>query len=248
MQFTTFAATALLAASASAYKVLTPVLNSTVVKGQELDIKWSSVDTDADVFSVYISNFETNHWPPTIVSLAQNVARDDGSISLRIPCDLTSDFGWQINFINGTNTYVIYAQSARFKLTGNCIDPPPAPFPTGVYHNTTVTLPGTTITKQATATATVTKSVSTVIIATPIVWIVEPSAAPGATVYPTTCAANPTGPAGPGGKPTTTKGPAGPTGTGGLTPTKPPQFTGAASSLHVSGGLIAAVGAFALLL
>lgn len=243
MQFTTFAATALLAASASAYKVLTPVLNSTVVKGQELDIKWSSVDTDAETFSVYISNFETNHWPPTIVSLAQGVSRDDGSISLKIPCDLSSDYGWQINFINGTNTYVIYAQSARFKLTGDCVDAPPAPFPTGVYHN--VTLPGTTIVHEATATATVTKSVSTVIIATPIVWIVEPSAAPGATVYPTTCEASPTGPVH---KPTTTHGAAGPTGTGGLTPTKPPQFTGAASTLQMSGGLVAAVGALALLL
>jgi len=121
MQFTTLAATALLAASASAYQVLTPVLNATVAKGKELTIEWSSVDTDAETFSVYLSNFETNHWPPTILSLAQNVPRDDGSIDLRIPCDLSSDYGWQINFINGTNTYVIYAQSERFELTGDCV-------------------------------------------------------------------------------------------------------------------------------
>lgn len=264
MQFTTFAATALLAASASAYQILSPSGNTTIAKGSDLTINWSSVDTDADVFSVYISNFETKHWPPTILSLAQNVPRDDGSVSVRIPCDLSSDFGWQINFINGTNTYVIYAQSARFSLTGDCVDPTttaaPFPIPTS---NTTIVLPGTTIVQHATVTATVTKAVSTVIIATPIVWVVEPSKAGGCanqvtvTAYPSTCEAKPTGPVypggpgapgGPGGKPTTTKGPGSPTGTGGYSPTSPPQFTGAASSVQVSGALAAVVGAFALLL
>jgi hypothetical protein len=176
MQFTTIAAAALLAASVSAYEVMTPTLNSTVSKGETVSIEWTSVDTDAEIFSVYLTNFQTAHWPPTVLSLAQNVPRDDGSIELRIPCDLSSDYGWQINFINGTNTYVIYAQSPVFELTGDCVEPEPevsstssmVPYPTATgYANTT--------TVHATATETLCKTVETVIYATPIVWFVEPS-------------------------------------------------------------------------
>jgi hypothetical protein len=183
MQFKTIAAATLLAASVSAYEVLTPTLNSTVAKGETITIEWTSVDTDAEVFSVYLANFQTSHWPPTVLSLAQNVPRDDSSIDLRIPCDLSSDYGWQINFINGTNTYVIYAQSPVFELTGDCVEPTPEPtssypvvtgYPTATgYANTTAH--GSTVTVKTTATATLCKTVSTVVYATPLVWFVEPS-------------------------------------------------------------------------
>ncbi|KAA8577050.1 hypothetical protein EYC84_007062 [Monilinia fructicola] len=73
-----------------------------------LFLTWSSVDTDPSQFSIYLVNFKD--WPPTVVSLAQNVPQEDKSIDVTIPCNLRSDYGWQINFINGTNTYVIYAQ------------------------------------------------------------------------------------------------------------------------------------------
>jgi hypothetical protein len=33
--------------------------------------------------------------------------------------------GYQFNAINGTNTYVIYAQTSLFSLKGNCTEPPP---------------------------------------------------------------------------------------------------------------------------
>jgi len=122
-------------------------------------------------------------------------------------------------------------------------DEPSAPYPTAGY-NTTVTLPATTIVQEATVTATVTFSVSTVVIQTPIVWIVEPSAAPGATVYPTACSAHGTEPT----SPTVTKGAVSPTGTGVMIPTPPADFTGAASSVQVSGVLAAIVGGLALLL
>jgi len=37
---------------------------------------------------------------------------------------LTNSSGYQFNAINGTNTYVIYAQTGVFSLTGNCTNPP----------------------------------------------------------------------------------------------------------------------------
>ncbi|KAK8911980.1 hypothetical protein QC760_000966 [Botrytis cinerea] len=112
---------ATLVAAASAYTVLTPTLNSTVAKGKSTSVTWSSVDTDASQFSIYLVNFKD--WPPTVISLAQNVPQSDNSVDVTIPCDVKSDYGWQLNFINGTNTYVIYAQSNAFSLTGSCVDP-----------------------------------------------------------------------------------------------------------------------------
>lgn len=261
MQFTTIAAAAFLAASAAAYEVLTPTLNSTVSKGEKLTVEWTSVDTDAEIFSIYITNFATNHWPPTVVSLAQNVPRDDGSIDLYIPYSLSSDYGWQINFINGTNTYVIYAQSPVFELTGEGVDPTTSsafPTATGYTNTTTATVPGATVT----ATATLIKEVSTVIFKTPIVWFVEPSkeaAVKTVTHYangpaPTECATSGPKPTqGPGGHETKTPGGVAkpstlyhipPTGTGAPYPT----FTGAASSVQVSGAMALVVGAIAFML
>lgn len=121
MQF--FSTIASLVACVSAYQVLTPTANSTVAKGSTVNVKFSTVDTDASTFSVYLVNFATGHFPPTVLSLAQDVAQDAGSVNVRIPCSVSSDSGYQLNFINGTNTYVIYAQSADFTLTGDCIDP-----------------------------------------------------------------------------------------------------------------------------
>lgn len=91
---------AALVACASAYTVLTPSVNSTIAKGSAIDVKWSSVDTDASTFSIYLVNFQTAHWPPTVLSLAQNVNRDDGVASVRIPCSVSSDYGWQLNFVS----------------------------------------------------------------------------------------------------------------------------------------------------
>lgn len=171
-----------LVASASAYTVLTPTLNATVTKGSTLDIHYGTVDTDASTFSVYLVNFQTAHWPPTVLSLAQNVPQGSSanasSVSVRIPCDVSSDYGWQLNFINGTNTYVIYAQSQVFSLTGDCVDPTSsstsavAASTSAAAYATTVAANGTVVT----STATVYQAVQTVVYESPVVWFVQPSA------------------------------------------------------------------------
>ncbi|RDW77578.1 hypothetical protein BP6252_05631 [Coleophoma cylindrospora] len=180
MQFSkTLLTLASLFAASSAYTVLTPTLNSTVSKGSNVDVTWSSVDTDASTFSIYLVNFATAHYPPTVLSLAQNVPQADGSLSVRIPCDVSSDYGWQINFINGTNTYVIYAQSSPFTLTGDCVDPTTT---SSIPVSTTTTTASKYITvyDNSTTTATVTSiktAVETVAFgSTPVIWFVQPSA------------------------------------------------------------------------
>ncbi|BFZ56993.1 hypothetical protein PYCC9005_004043 [Savitreella phatthalungensis] len=143
-----FALAATLLTAVSAYQVTYPTANLTLTKGTDLNVRWTTVDTDPSTFSIYLVNFQTVHWPPTVISLAQNVQQSAGSATVRIPCSVTSDYGWQINFINGTNTYVIYAQSPMFSLTGQCTDPAPS--------------------------ASVSPA-QTVLISNPVVWFVQPS-------------------------------------------------------------------------
>ncbi|KAI9739131.1 MAG: hypothetical protein M1834_007344 [Cirrosporium novae-zelandiae] len=170
MRFAVIAASLL--GLASAYDVLTPTLNSTIAKGSSIDITWDTVDTDPSTFSIYIVNFATAHWPPTVLSLAQNVPQNAGSQTVRIPCSLSSDYGWQINFINGTNTYVIYAQSDRFSLTGSCVDP--------TTTSSSSAIPSATGSSYVQYNNTIYKNVTTyveeVVYENPIIWFLAPAA------------------------------------------------------------------------
>ncbi|TGO62725.1 hypothetical protein BOTNAR_0109g00010 [Botryotinia narcissicola] len=162
-----------LVAAASAYTVLTPALNSTVAKGKSTSVTWSSVDTDASQFSIYLVNFKD--WPPTVISLAQNVPQSAKSVDVTIPCDVSSDYGWQLNFINGTNTYVIYAQSNAFSLTGSCVDPTTSSS-VSVATTTAYATKNSTVTAFSTATTTaISKVIETVTFTNPIVWFVQPT-------------------------------------------------------------------------
>ncbi|TGO58704.1 hypothetical protein BCON_0052g00490 [Botryotinia convoluta] len=162
-----------LVAAASAYTVLTPTLNSTVAKGKPTSVTWSSVDTDASQFSIYLVNFKD--WPPTVISLAQNVPQSEKSVDVTIPCDVSSDYGWQLNFINGTNTYVIYAQSNAFSLTGSCVDPTTSSS-VSVATTTAYATKNSTVTAFSTATTTaISKVIETVTFTSPIVWFVQPT-------------------------------------------------------------------------
>lgn len=266
MQFSKLLSASALLAAVSAYTVTSPTLNSTITKGTTIDVEWTSVDTDASTFSIYLVNFQTAHWPPTVLSLAQDVPQSAGSQEVRIPCDVTSDYGWQINFINGTNTYVIYAQSAKFTLTGECVDPTTSSsvpvVTTTVINNVTTTV---------TATAAVNTAVETVIYETPVIWFVQPSAVVAAaamcppaaqqtvTVFangpaPVTCGGGsyPTHAPGSGYTNYTTtaaghKTTVASTGAASTT-TKAVAFTGAASNVKVGGGALALAAAVALLL
>ncbi|CCC07836.1 hypothetical protein SMACR_01401 [Sordaria macrospora] len=123
-----FALAALAAPLVSAIQFVEPAANATLHKGDTFDLKWSTVDTDPTDFSVYLVNFV--NWPPYYAPLAYNVEPSSGELSVTIPCDIDSSYGWQFNAINGTNVYVIYAQTPKFFISGGpcSVD---SPFPTG---------------------------------------------------------------------------------------------------------------------
>lgn len=109
----------------AAINITHPVANSTLAAGGSSKIAWTHVDTDPESLSLYLVNFV--NWPPSYVPLAFDEAVADGSANVHIPCDTPPSWGYQINAINGTNVYVIYAQSAKFFISpaispDTCID------------------------------------------------------------------------------------------------------------------------------
>ncbi|TLS22504.1 uncharacterized protein PpBr36_10069 [Pyricularia pennisetigena] len=135
---------------ASAIRFTSPVANATVTRGEaKHEVSWSSVDTDPERFSLYLVNFV--NWPPYYQQLATNVETAAGAAEIRIPCDLDVSGGYQINAINGTNVYVIYAQTPKFSIAGASCQDPVAAEPSTCASAVTVT---------ATATVTTTVTVS----------------------------------------------------------------------------------------
>lgn len=120
----------------SAIDFSSPAANSTVSKGESYKLTWNTVDTDPSTFSVFLVNFV--NWPPYYAPLALNVETAAGETEVKVPCNVDASSGYQFNAINGTNVYVIYAQTPKFSLTGDCEDPAPA-LPTCEAATVTVT-------------------------------------------------------------------------------------------------------------
>lgn len=129
-----FPAVAALAPLVTAIAFTSPRENTTVTRGSDVKLTWTSVNTDPKTFSVLLVNFVD--FPPSYVPLVQDVPTAAGEKTVRVPCSTPSSFGFQFNAINGTNVFVIYAQTPRIFVAGRaCSDPaPPAPAPpTGSY-------------------------------------------------------------------------------------------------------------------
>ncbi|GJD03596.1 extracellular proline-serine rich protein [Colletotrichum higginsianum] len=134
---------------------LLPSLNSTVTKGSSYELTWNTVDTDPSAFSIFLVNFV--NWPPSYTLLAQDIETAAGAASVKVPCSALNSYGYQFNAINGTNVYVIYAQTSKFSISGaDCTDdattlprlrPPPA-------RRRAPSLSRKTLSKNSTATAT----------------------------------------------------------------------------------------------
>ncbi|OJJ43479.1 hypothetical protein ASPZODRAFT_955998 [Penicilliopsis zonata CBS 506.65] len=115
----------LCAAVVSAIDITAPILNSTYAAGSDLTVEWTTVDTDPSDFSIYLVNFV--YWPPSYVALSLNVPTADLAATVQIPCEIAPEWGYQINAINGTNVYIIYAQSDKFYVSqeldaSTCVD------------------------------------------------------------------------------------------------------------------------------
>lgn len=99
-----------------------PASSDVITKGSQITAKWTSVDTDPTVFSIYAWNFV--QWPPYYEALAYDVDTTVGEATVRIPCHVANGEGWQLTALNNTNVYVLYAQSDKFNVTGDaCADP-----------------------------------------------------------------------------------------------------------------------------
>ncbi|PYH43015.1 GPI anchored serine-threonine rich family protein [Aspergillus saccharolyticus JOP 1030-1] len=123
MRLSTPALLVSLTSLASAISITQPGLNATYAAGSTVTVDWTSVDTDPSSFSLYLWNFVS--WPPTYVPLALDIPTADLTHRVQIPCDTDAEWGYQISGINGTNVYIIYAQSEKFTVTPpvqNCSD------------------------------------------------------------------------------------------------------------------------------
>ncbi|KAH8882512.1 hypothetical protein GQ53DRAFT_772394 [Thozetella sp. PMI_491] len=149
MRASTLSLAALAAPLVSAIAFTSPAENSTVTKGAEYELTWSSVDTDPSVFSIYLVNFVD--WPPYYTPLALDIETGLGAYTVRVPCEAATSYGFQFNAINGTNVYVIYAQTPKFFIDGDaCTDPPSS---TCAAATVTVTVSTTLSSASATSTS-----------------------------------------------------------------------------------------------
>ncbi|RDH27997.1 extracellular proline-serine rich protein [Aspergillus welwitschiae] len=135
---------------AAAISITEPTLNSTYAAGSTITVNWTTVDTDPTTFSLYLWNFV--YWPPSYVPLALDIPTSDLSYPVQIPCDTDPEWGYQISGINGTNVYIIYAQSEKFFVSDvanatECVD-------------TSVTAPGASASSTCPAASTVYVTVS----------------------------------------------------------------------------------------
>ncbi|KAL5341389.1 hypothetical protein BJX70DRAFT_395778 [Aspergillus crustosus] len=108
---------ALLNSLASAISIISPVANSTYAAGSSVTVKWTTVDTDPSVFSLYLWNFVS--WPPSYIPLATDIPTADESHTVQIPCDTNPEWGYQ-----GERFTVAPADEGE-----DCVDPVPVPEP-----------------------------------------------------------------------------------------------------------------------
>ena len=79
---------------AFAIQFTNPSAGQTLKRGDSFDLEWSSVDTDATEFSIYLWNFVVN--PPYYTILASNVQTSAGSYEITVPCDVASGGSYQL--------------------------------------------------------------------------------------------------------------------------------------------------------
>ncbi|KAI1908202.1 hypothetical protein LOZ12_004840 [Ophidiomyces ophidiicola] len=101
----------------AALQVTHPNERSQVVAGDDLKATWTFSDMDPPRLSLYLVNFV--EYPPTYIPLAIDVRTRRAQFNVHLPCDTLPAAGYQINAVNGTNVYVIYAQSEHFKISPN---------------------------------------------------------------------------------------------------------------------------------
>lgn len=78
---------------ASAIQFTDPVAGSTLSRGSNFQLNWTSVDTDPNSFSVYLWNFK--YYPPFYAYL-KTVNTADQTTTVTVPCDVAGLDGYQL--------------------------------------------------------------------------------------------------------------------------------------------------------
>ena len=71
-----------------------PTSTDDLTKGSDITATWTYVDTDPEIFSLYIWNFVA--WPPYYEGLAYGIDTTAGEVTVRIPCHIDNGEGWQL--------------------------------------------------------------------------------------------------------------------------------------------------------
>ncbi|KGO69238.1 Cell wall beta-glucan synthesis [Penicillium italicum] len=104
-----------LAATAAALTVTSPRIGEKIDPDMPLTIKWQSVTTDPETFSIELVN--QNVYPPTTTVVAEDIDTSKGSYTVKAKTftDVDDGKGYQINFLSPTSG--ILAQSQQFRVT-----------------------------------------------------------------------------------------------------------------------------------
>ncbi|GES64784.1 extracellular conserved serine-rich protein [Aspergillus terreus] len=105
-------------ASVGALTVTEPKKFAEVNPSNSFEVKWTSVDTDASHFDLYLVNNAV--YPSVEKKLASDVDTSDGSYTVDGISGLSNGGGYQINLLanDGHNTGIL-AQSEQFNVTGS---------------------------------------------------------------------------------------------------------------------------------
>ncbi|KAJ5167848.1 uncharacterized protein N7482_003442 [Penicillium canariense] len=153
-----------LAGFVGALHVTEPEEGADVKASSSLTVKWTSVNTDASSFNLYLVNNAV--YPPVSKKLATDVETSKGSYTIDNIGSVTAGHGYQINLQSDVSQDTgILAQSQQFNVTGSsqsssASGSTSSSSTTSTSGSTTSTLTDTLITTTSASTATGTTTVT----------------------------------------------------------------------------------------
>ncbi|KAJ5273851.1 Ser-Thr-rich glycosyl-phosphatidyl-inositol-anchored membrane family-domain-containing protein [Penicillium angulare] len=147
-----------LAISVGAITLTEPKKGDNITPSSSVDVKWTSVDTDASSFDIYLVNNAV--YPPVNKKLASDIETSKDSYSVNVG-DIPNGHGYQIDLMsNDVHNSGILAQTGQFNVTGSA-DSSSTASTASSTSSTSSTMTGTSTTVSTTATPFTTEVVST---------------------------------------------------------------------------------------
>ncbi|KAJ5109403.1 hypothetical protein N7456_006078 [Penicillium angulare] len=148
-----------LAISVGAITLTEPKKGDNITPSSSVDVKWTSVDTDASSFDIYLVNNAV--YPPVNKKLASDIETSKDSYSVNVG-DIPNGHGYQIDLMsNDVHNSGILAQTGQFNVTGSAESSSSTASTASSTSSTSSTMTGTSTTVSTTATPFTTEVVST---------------------------------------------------------------------------------------